>query len=86
MRRYNRELRALLPSLPDSLSCLHSALFSQLVLGQHDPMPVFRTAAYSDVLAFELRVQQALNTRIAIVQVAVQNNPVCHNHHSCHLE
>ena len=56
---------------------LSEELFSADV--QYDSMPIFCTATDSKILPPQFRVQHTLNTGIAVIEVAVEHNPIAHS-------
>ena len=77
--RNNGQLRTLLLCLPNDIARLDAAFLGQLVLRQYDPMPLLCTAADSKICPSQFRVQHTLNTGIAVVEVAVEYNPIAHS-------
>lgn len=50
---------------------LDPSLLGQLIFGKYNPMPLLGVAANCDILPSERGVEHALNTGIAVVEVAV---------------
>ena len=61
MRRNDDQAGTGLTRFPIGLPCLYARLLRLLAHAQHNPMPVFRTAAHGDGLSAQLRIQQHLD-------------------------
>lgn len=78
MRRNDDQAGTGLTRFPIDLPRLYARLLRLLAPGQHNPMPVFRTAAHGDGLSAQLRIQQHLDGCVEAIRIDVQDASVWH--------
>ena len=71
-----------LPGFPIRLPGLYARFLGQFTLGQHNAVPLFRTATDGHGLAAQFRVQKHLDGCVETVGVAMQDASVSHGHPS----